>query len=521
MGAALGLMGLALGVPDAAGQVYVDDDAPPGGDGLSWQTAFRDVQQGFDALGGATRWTVLIAGGTYLAPNDFISVRGGFHAEVTGVASGTVVVIRGGFAGLSDPDHPDTYNPSAYVTLLDGDKAQNDDSDGDDAWLDNARHVLQFSCRAGVDLRISGLVIANGSARLWDHRPVQQGGGLYVIGPCSTELRDCVFSGNRAGVGGALCATQGSIFGIDCVFVDNEAELGGAIACLGSQRVEFTRSVFRRNQASLGGAVAIVGAPQPHGNLAFNTCLFDSNATEDLGGAIYSISGRVAIGGCTFWNNRDRLGGAFFAQGGVIRVRSTILWSEHPGRPVQLAGSSFLPTVATFDDNIVAGGVSGLAYTAEGVTLDSFEVSGDDPLLADPLGPDGRPASGDENFNPTTNSPAVGRGTSDLPGPHTETDLDGDPRSVGRADIGAFELRCLADLTGAAEEPNPLFGVPDGRIDDEDYYYFLHFFELGDPRMDLSGSTDPADPRYNRPDGVVDMTDFFRFLDDLANPCYP
>ena len=34
------------------GDVFcVDIDAPPGGDGLSWKTAFVDLQDGFDAVG--------------------------------------------------------------------------------------------------------------------------------------------------------------------------------------------------------------------------------------------------------------------------------------------------------------------------------------------------------------------------------------------------------------------------------------------------------------------------------------
>jgi hypothetical protein len=28
--------------------IYVDDDAPPGGDGQSWQTAYADLQQALD-----------------------------------------------------------------------------------------------------------------------------------------------------------------------------------------------------------------------------------------------------------------------------------------------------------------------------------------------------------------------------------------------------------------------------------------------------------------------------------------
>ena len=36
-------LGLGLSVAGAQTVVYVDDDAPPGGDGTSWETAYRTV----------------------------------------------------------------------------------------------------------------------------------------------------------------------------------------------------------------------------------------------------------------------------------------------------------------------------------------------------------------------------------------------------------------------------------------------------------------------------------------------
>ena len=47
--------------------VYVDDDAPAGGDGLSWNSAFNDLHDAIDlakALG-QNRGEIRIASGTY------------------------------------------------------------------------------------------------------------------------------------------------------------------------------------------------------------------------------------------------------------------------------------------------------------------------------------------------------------------------------------------------------------------------------------------------------------------------
>ncbi|MFG0327858.1 MAG: GC-type dockerin domain-anchored protein [Phycisphaerales bacterium JB037] len=88
-------------------------------------------------------------------------------------------------------------------------------------------------------------------------------------------------------------------------------------------------------------------------------------------------------------------------------------------------------------------------------------------------------------------------------------------REIWRALTGDAALDgCDADLTTTADPDNQLFGVPDGRIDANDYSYFLDAFVAGDESIaDLTGSDDPADPSYGQPDGAVDSRDYSFFLD--------
>ncbi len=73
--------------------IFVDDDAPPGGNGSSWATAYDDLQ---DALAAATApATIWVAAGIY-NPDD-----GSDRFATFQLASG--VAVYGGFFGDEDP----------------------------------------------------------------------------------------------------------------------------------------------------------------------------------------------------------------------------------------------------------------------------------------------------------------------------------------------------------------------------------------------------------------------------------
>src|SRR5438477_4641383 len=127
-----GALALAILVNTAAAQiVYVDDDAPPGGDGRSWNSAFNRLDQ---ALAAVPREAELrIAQGVY-KPTTGLDPSATF--EVAGVA------LRGGYAGLGAPD-PDARDWALYRTVLSGDLLANDGPPGSfENYNDNARHIM-------------------------------------------------------------------------------------------------------------------------------------------------------------------------------------------------------------------------------------------------------------------------------------------------------------------------------------------------------------------------------------------
>ena len=93
----LGLLLVGAQPTQAQERLYVDDDATPGGDGLTWATAYEDLQAALDAaaLPGSTTSEIWVAAGTYVPstqtdPND---PRTATFQLLSGVA------VYGGFAG--------------------------------------------------------------------------------------------------------------------------------------------------------------------------------------------------------------------------------------------------------------------------------------------------------------------------------------------------------------------------------------------------------------------------------------
>lgn len=78
---------------------------------------------------------------------------------------------------------------------------------------------------------------------------------------------------------------------------------------------------------------------------------------------------------------------------------------------------------------------------------------------------------------------------------------------------------CPVDMTSTSDPMDAGYGVPDGMIDIQDFFFFLDLLVAGDGRADLSGSTDPTAPDYGVPDGNTDASDFFFFLDLFVEGC--
>ncbi|MEL6795586.1 MAG: hypothetical protein AAFO89_02070, partial [Planctomycetota bacterium] len=94
--------------------VFVDDDAPDGGNGLSWATAKNDLREAVQLAEnlGEFRGEVRIAGGSYLGDLAEPLEIDRFGGQLSGI------VLRGAFAGLAMPGASDTRCLSSFATTL-------------------------------------------------------------------------------------------------------------------------------------------------------------------------------------------------------------------------------------------------------------------------------------------------------------------------------------------------------------------------------------------------------------------
>ena len=280
----------------AQSTLYVDDDAPTGGDGLSWSTAFSDLHDALDTarLPDSPVTEIHIAQGTYkpAPPNGD-----------TGLAFQLVdnVPLIGGYAGIMGDD-PDARDHDTFVTTLSGDLngdsvwsnccldifrdtpgcddsacealvCDQDPACCEDVWDFQCRNLansLCDSCGTRSDDAV-GVAYANeldGSYEL-DGLSVEFGNGILSGGGLSVQrstitVRNCRFRWNQSRYGAGVYATQGAAVVIeDSVFEENLASLGGEGTGGGlftsQAEVQLSNCLFLRNHAASHGGGGLPG----------------------------------------------------------------------------------------------------------------------------------------------------------------------------------------------------------------------------------------------------------------------
>gem|GEM_PF-2110801 len=332
---------------------YVDDDASTNGNGQSWATAYKRLQDALhdaDTNGGTTE--IHVAQGTYKPDQDEGgNIIPGDRTETLQLIDG--VALYGGYAGIGAPD-PDVRDIDSNATVLSGDLAGDDgpghlddflacyshvmplrpgcepfdsNSDGDVDYADllhfldannyteNSYHVVAASNTSPTTV-LNGFTITGGNAN--GDGADRNGAGLYnSFG--SLTLTDCTFTGNTAardfsGNGGAMYNDHGDSTLTNCTFSGNFA--------------------FR-----YGG-----GIHSSHGTLTLNNCTLCDNSSVFYGGGIIGeFLASMTLRDCVF--TRNTTGG-----GGGLRLRE--------GGSATLINCSFNKNLATFEPGggILAGG---------------------------------------------------------------------------------------------------------------------------------------------------------------------
>ncbi len=301
--------------------IYVDDDAGGADTGLSWQDAYRFLQDALaDANSNPGRIEIRVAQGTY-KPDRSVAEPNGSGNRSASFFMQNHVALKGGYAGLGIPD-PNLRDFEGFETILSGDLLGNDGPIQDhEATLndpfrtDNSYHVVTAR-RVYVSASIDGFTISGGHADGEQENASCAGLWADYAGP---RISNCLFHSNCAGwVGGALSIMELDLFAVvdNCTFIKNCAAHGGGVAYNGNNnKGVFRRCRFSANQAVFHGG----GMSTEVANPMIVDCEFSNNTANWSGGGLWNgPRGQPEIIRCRFKDNLSRAQGEDFGGGGLI-----------------------------------------------------------------------------------------------------------------------------------------------------------------------------------------------------------
>lgn len=286
-----------LTAPCTGQVVFVNASAGGLNNGTSWSNAYTHLTTALAAApAGAEVW---VARGVY---------RPGTTRAATFVLRNELRVY-GGLAGDEDPAAFSLHNRdfSANETTLDGTLVAG--SPGVHAY-----HVVTGS-HTDASAVLDGFTVTGGIADGLTASRQDVGGGMLLVGGSPT-IRHCTFRDNRAGTkGGAIHVHNGSPAFLNCRFLENEstvtqagANKGGAVyveATVGSMAAPtFVNCLFSGNRAGVGnggtGAAVYIAAGA---YATFTNCTLVNNVADDHVGGVF---GDASITNSILWFNRDR-----------------------------------------------------------------------------------------------------------------------------------------------------------------------------------------------------------------------
>ncbi|MDC0547420.1 right-handed parallel beta-helix repeat-containing protein [Opitutales bacterium] len=417
-------------ISSSAKTIFVDDNAPAGGDGASWASAHKYLQ---DALAGAEYGDeIWVAEGTY-KPDQGAGKTAGDRTASFNLVNG--VGLYGGFLGRESDRDPQGDNNQ---TILSGE-------------IDSNSSLWSLHVVGGENLdtgtTLAGFRITKGNANGASGTGHDYGGGMWLK-ECSLKLSNLVFTHNSAsGDGGGIYSDSSSALTLsNCVFTNNSASYGGGIySSYSSSALTLSNCVFTNNSARHDGGGIYSSSYYSSSSLTLSNCVFTNNSAS-YGGGIYSSYSNlsVTLTNCLLWKNYSN----GIVGHGLISTEPE-LWHSHilefgvkatyPGDP-NAREFLYQPNI-----NILQGW--------EG----DVRAFNSDPLFVNidnPIGPDGIWFTDDDGLRVQTDSPAIDAGYNDsLPPDTNDLDKDGNTtepipydalgktRRIGaNVDIGAYEF---------------------------------------------------------------------------------
>ncbi|MGY6554356.1 MAG: beta strand repeat-containing protein [Wenzhouxiangella sp.] len=435
--------------PTPGGIVRVSRSRTQPGNGLSWASAFGDLQDALRVDGPCEIW---VASGSYTPSPDALDREASFRLK-TGVA------IYGGFAGTETSRNQRDW--VANPTVLSGD-------------INNSgtRAGNSFTVVTGSDTDptavLDGFIVTGGNADDTTASPIsprRSGGGMYNIAGNPT-LANLHFRDNVAAQDGGGMFNDGSSPNAKHVsFSGNSASVGAGIFNIRNSNAVLTNVSFSENPASIhgGGMANIDSSPE-----LTNATFIGNSATGD-GGGIYNarsspqltnvlFSGNLAGVGGAIWNGLEGAnptltnvtfsgnsanfsGGMRNFAGGGASIRNSIFFNNRDNSGTGTAEASIFSVdrnSVVISNSLVQGCNPAGNWSASCGTDAGDNLADADPLFIAPVDPLTAPTMAG-NLRLQDGSPAVDVGNNAFVA-GVLTDLDGNARIFrGQVDLGPYE----------------------------------------------------------------------------------
>jgi hypothetical protein len=319
--------------------VYVDGSKATSGDGLTWATAFKSVQEGINYPCITQVW---VKAGTYLPRLDVNGlVPTDARAKTFLMKSG--VSVYGGFAGTETTLSQRNWRNNP--TVLSGDLGTLSSN------TDNAYHVVVVNTPTAATI-LDGFTVTGGNANgsglfLTNSNGNSDGGGIYSLGG-----------------GTNLSLTNLSIAN------NNTSSSGGGIFNTGNSSPTITNAVIVGNSSKYGAGVFIQSNLSP----TFLNTTIVNNAALFSGGAIYNTQAiDIVITNSIIWGNTE--GGTAISS--IAGTASSITYSDIQQTSGVYTGTGNINSNPLFQNAATPAGADGVWMTAD----DGLQLPCNSPCL--------------------------------------------------------------------------------------------------------------------------------------------